>query len=132
MKTLVGISAVLLLAIGFWSQMSQGDNPLTTSSIAPSNFAQQITITKADWQHGGIGGSVAVADFGVRNNADFPIRIDSIACRFQRPGQEVEVRSATTYEILQPRAQRTIRNLGFGFMDAGLKSDCRIVKAQKV
>ena len=116
MKTLVGIAAALLLAIGFWLHMSDQNKPLTTASVAPSNFAKLVAITKAEWQHGGIGGSVAVADFGVRNNAEFAIRIDAVTCRFKKPGSEVEERTSSTYEIVQPRDLRTIRNLGFGFI----------------
>jgi hypothetical protein len=131
MKTLVGIAAALLIAIGFWSQMSDQSKPLTTASVAPSNLTRMVSITRAEWQRGGIGGTVAVAEFGVRNNADFAVRIDAVTCRFQKPGHEVEERTSTTYEIVQPRDQRTIRNLGFGFIDADLKSACIITKAQK-
>jgi hypothetical protein len=131
MKTLVGIAAALLIAIGFWSDMFGQSKPLTTASVAPSNLAKMVAITKADWQHGGIGGTVAVADFGVRNNADFAIRIDAVSCKFRKAGSEIEQRTATTYEIVQPRDSRTIRNLGFGFIDADLKSECVVVKAQK-
>jgi hypothetical protein len=130
MKTLVGIAAALLLAIGFWLHMSD-QNTLTTASVAPSNLAKMVAITKAEWQHGGIGGSVAVGDFGVRNNAEFAIRIDAVTCRFKKPGGEVEERTSSTYEIVQPRDQRTIRNLGFGFINADLKSDCVVTRAQK-
>jgi hypothetical protein len=131
MKTLVGIAAAVLIAFGLWLEMSDRSKPLTTASVAPSNLSKMMTITKADWQHGGIGGSVAVAEFGVRNNADFPIRIDVVSCKFIKPGHEPEERTSSTYEIVQPRSERTIRNLGFGFIDADLKSDCRIAKAQK-
>lgn len=130
MKTLVGIAAALLIAIGFWSQMAESGKLVTTASIGP-DFTRMVSITRADWQRGGIGGAVAVADFGVRNNADFAVRIDAVTCRFQKPGKEVEERTSTTYEIIQPRDQRTIRNLGFGFIDADLKSACVITKAQK-
>ncbi len=132
MKTLVGIAAAILIAIGLWSGIDRGGEPLTTASTAASsNLASLVSSTKADWQHGGIGGSVAVAEFGVRNNSDVPIRIDVVSCRFQKPGQPMEERTSRTYEIVQPRTQRTIRNLGFGFIDASLKSDCTITGAQK-
>ena len=131
MKTLVGIAAALLIAIGFWSQMPDPNKPITTASVEPSNLAKMVSITRADWRRDGIRGSVAVAEFGVRNNADFAIRIDAVSCRFQKPGNEVEDRTSTTYEVVQPRDQRTIRNLGFGFIDADLKSNCVITKAQK-
>jgi hypothetical protein len=130
-KTLIGIAAALLIAIGVWSEMSGQGKSLTTASISPSNVAKLVAITKADWQHGGIGGTVAVAEFGVRNNADYAIRIDAVSCKFRKASNEVEERTATTYEIVQPRDQRIIRNLGFGFIDADLKSDCVVVKAQK-
>lgn len=131
MKTLVGIAAALLLAIGFWLHISDRSAPLTTASVASSNLAKLVAITKAEWQHGGIGGSVAVADFGVRNNSDFAIRVDAVTCRFRKSSSEIEERTSSTYEIVQPRDQRTIRNLGFGFIDADLKSDCTITRAQK-
>jgi hypothetical protein len=131
MRILVGISAAVLLVVGFWSEMSRSEDPLTTATIASANFAKQLAITKADWQHGGIGGSVAVAEIGVRNNADYPIRIDAITCRFRLPGQKDEERTASTYEVMPAQGTRTIRNLGFGFIDADLKSECRISKAQK-
>ncbi len=131
MRSLVGIAAGLLLVFGFWSAMSRPEAPLTTATIASANMAKKLAVTKADWQHGGIGGSVAVADIGVRNNSDVAIRIDAITCRFQKPGRKYEDRSATTYEIMAAHGTRTIRNLGFGFIDADLKSDCRISKAQR-
>lgn len=131
MKTFIGIAAAVLIAIGLWSGMSDSGKPLTTASVPVSNLAKLVAITRAEWQHGGIGGTVAVADFGVRNNADYAIRIDAVSCRFQKPGHEVEVRTSTTFEIVQPRDQRTIRNLGFGFIDADLKSDCTVSKAQR-
>lgn len=132
MKTLIGIAAAILLAIGFWSHISAENKSDVTASVQPSSFAKMLTISRADWHRDGIGGSVAVAEFGVRNNADFAVRIDAVTCRFRKPGNEIEERTAKTYEIVQPRDQRTIRNLGFGFIDAGLKSDCVISKAQKV
>ena len=132
MKTLVGISAAMLLIAGFYIHFTSGDRPLTTASVSPSNFAHSVSITKADWHHDGIGGAVAVAEFGVRNNNDFPVRIESVTCVFHKPADgTAEERTATTYEIVQPRSQRTVRNLGFGFIDAGLKSDCHIKNAQK-
>ncbi len=131
MKTLVGLAAALLVAAGLWSQWSDPARPVTTGSVGASNLTRMVSITRAEWQRGGIGGSVAVGEFGVRNNADFAIRIDAVTCRFQKPGHEAEERTSTTYEVVQPGAQRTIRNLGFGFIDANLKSTCIIAKAQK-
>jgi hypothetical protein len=131
MKTIIGIAALLFLLVGFYLHSADGDRPLTTASVAPSNIAKTVAITKADWRRDGIGGAVAVADFGVRNNNDFPIRIESVTF-ICRPAQgAAEERSSTTYEVLQPREQRSIRNLGFGFIDATLKSDCHVKSALK-
>ena len=130
MKALIGIAAAVLIATGLWLQMSDPTGSLTTASVAPSGMAKMVAITRAGWERGGIGGHVAVAEFGIRNNAEFPIRIDAVTCHFQK-GNEVEARTSNTYEIVQPRAESTIRNLGFGFIDADLKSSCTISKAQK-
>ncbi len=132
MKKIVGISALVLIATGYWLDRSGADRSLMTASVAASNFAQHVAITKADWYRDGIGGTVAVADFGVRNNNDFAIRVDAVTCKFRKGSNDVEERTSTTYEIIQPRDQRTIRNLGFGFIDADRSSDCMISKAQKV
>jgi hypothetical protein len=131
MKTLVGIAAALLIAAGLWSQSSDWSKPVTTASVGAPNLTRMVSITRTEFQRGGIGGTVAVGEFGVRNNADFAIRIDAVTCRFQKPGSESEERTSTTYEVVQPGSQRTIRNLGFGFIDAEMKSTCVIARAQK-
>lgn len=131
MRILVGISTFIILVVGFLVGPFDGNRPLTTASIAPSNFAKAVSIAKADWQRGGIGGAVAVAEFGVRNNNDFPVRIDSVTCVFRNSNGTTEERTASTYEIVQARGQRTVRNLGFGFIDAELKSECRVKSARK-
>jgi hypothetical protein len=131
MKTIIGIAALLFLLAGFYLHSTDGDRPLTTASVSPSNFAKTVSITKADWRRDGIGGAVAVADFGVRNNNDFPIRIETVACVFRPAQGAAEERTSTTYEILQPREQKSIRNLGFGFIDATLKSECHVKSAPK-
>ncbi len=131
MKTIIGIAAILFLLAGFYLHSAEGDKTLTTASVAPSNLAKTVAITKADWRRDGIGGAVAVADFGVRNNNDFPIRIESVTCMFRPAQGAAEERTSTTYEVLQPREQRSIRNLGFGFIDATLKSDCHVRSALK-
>jgi hypothetical protein len=131
MKTLIGVAAVILVLSGIYFESVGSNAPVTTASIAPSNFAKSVSITRADWRRDGIGGAVAVAEFGVRNNNDFAIRIESVTCAFQLPDGKSEERTAKTYEIVHPRSQRTVRNLGFGFIDAELKSSCHIKSALK-
>lgn len=131
MRILVGIAAFIILVGGFLLGPFDGNRPLTTASIASLKLAKSVSISKADWQRGGIGGAVAVAEFGVRNNNDFPVRIDSVTCVFRNADGTTEERTASTYEVVQARGQRTVRNLGFGFIDAELKSECHIKSAQK-
>lgn len=131
MRTLVGIAAALLLAIGFWTYLMDPHRSLTTSGIGPSNVASLLTITQADWRRDGFGGSVAIAAFGVNNHGNFPIRLETVACRFRKPDGDSELRTSTTYAVIQPGAYRVIGDINFGFIDAEYRSDCTIVKARK-
>ncbi len=131
MRILVGIAAFTIVVGIFLDGKFDGSKPLTTASIASSHVAKAVSISRADWQRGGIGGAVAVAEFGVRNNNDFPVRIESVTCVFRNVDGTTEERTASTYEVVPTRGQRTVRNLGFGFIDAELKSECHVAKAQK-
>lgn len=131
MKTLVGIAAALLLAIGLWSYRTDPHRLLTTASIGPANVASLLTITQAEWRRDGLGGSVAIAAFGVNNHGRFPIRLETVACRFQKPDGDSELRTSTTYAIILPGGHRIVEDLNFGFIDAEYRSDCMVVKAWK-
>ncbi len=131
MKILVGISTFTVLVGASLVGAFDRSKPLTTASIAPANPANAVSIAKADWQRGGIGGAVAVAQFGLRNNNDFPVRINSVTCVFRNADGTTEQRTASTYEVIQGRGQKTVRDLGFGFIDAELKSECHVKSAQR-
>jgi hypothetical protein len=132
MRILVGIAAfTIVVCIFLDGKFGGGSKPLTTASIATSNFSKSVSISRADWQRGGIGGAVAVAEFGVRNNNDFPVRIESVTCVFRNANGTTEERTASTYEVVPTRGQKTMRDLGFGFIDAELKSECHVTKALK-
>lgn len=132
MRTLVGIAAALLLAIGFWTYLTDPHRSLTTAGIGPANVANLLTITQADWRRDGLGGSVAIAAFGVNNHSNFSIRIETVVCRFRKPDGDSELRTSTTYTVIQPHGYRVVEGLNFGFIDAEYRSDCTIAKAWKV
>lgn len=131
MRILAGIAAFTIVVGIFLDGKFGGSKPLMTASIASSNFAKSVSISKADWQRAGIGGTVAVAEFGVRNNNDFPVRIESVTCVFRNVDGTTEERTASTFEVVPTRGHKIMRDLGFGFINADLKSECHVAKAQK-
>ncbi len=139
MKTiaLAGLLGVALVGAGGYVFAPVDDAPIKTGSVkaaAPVLTADPRTATnvvKVDWRREGFG-FTAVADVTVRNNNTYSVRVDRINCRFRTPDGGMEDHSQGVYDIVQPRTERTIRDVSLGFVNGEAKGiDCNVAGARK-
>jgi hypothetical protein len=90
-----------------------------------------VNVVKVDWRREGFG-FTAVADVSVRNNNGYAVRVDRINCRFRTKEGGTEDHAQGVYDIIQPRTDRTIRNVSLGFVNRDAKGlDCSVAGARK-
>lgn len=139
MKPIV-FAALLCAAIagvGIQLAFDRDEKPLQTGSIGPAIASKSadprtaLNVVKVDWRREGFG-LTAVADVSVRNNNDYAVRIDRVNCRFRGKSGETEEHGQGVYDVLQPRAQKVIRDVSLGFVSDQAKGlDCSISAARK-
>lgn len=90
-----------------------------------------MNVVKVEWRREGLG-LTAAADVSVRNNNAFAVRVDRISCKFRRKDGATADHAQGVYDIIQPRTERTIRNVSLGFVDSDAKGiDCSVAGARK-
>jgi hypothetical protein len=138
---LAGLLCVLLLIAlvggGAYLFAANSDRTVVTGSVpgsAPvldSDPRAAMNVVKVDWRREGFG-FTAVADVSVRNNNGYAVRVDRINCRFRAKDGVAEDHAQGVYDIIQPRTEKTIRNVSLGFVSRDAKGlDCSVAGARK-
>ena len=134
---LAGLLGAALVGAGGYLFASTDDMPVRTGSIGTATTAlttdprTAMNVVKVDWRRAGFG-FTAVADVSVRNNNSYSVRVDRINCRFLKPDGAMEDHAQGVYDIVQPRTERTIRNVSLGFVSSDAKGiDCSVAGARK-
>jgi hypothetical protein len=138
MKPVIFVGLVCALAgAGGYLTLAEGDRSIATGSVnaaAPVLAGDPRTgmnVVKVDWRREGFG-FTAVADVSVRNNNGYAVRVDRINCRFRTKDGTTQDHAQGVYDIIQPRTERTIRNVSLGFIDGAAKGlDCSVAGARK-
>jgi hypothetical protein len=139
MKTiaLAGLLGAAIIGAGGYLFASTDDATIKTGSVktaAPvlaTDPRTAMNVVKVDWRRDGFG-YTAVADVSVRNNNSYSVRVDRISCRFRGPDGAMEDHAQGVYDIVQPRTERTIRNVSLGFVSSEAKGiDCSVAGARK-
>ena len=139
MKTiaLAGLLGAAIVGAGGYLFASTDDATIKTGSVktaAPvltTDPRIAMNVVKVDWRREGFG-FTAVADVSVRNNNSYSVRVDRIKCRFRAADGGMEDHSQGVYDIVQPRTERTIRNVSLGFVDSEAKGiDCSVAGARR-
>lgn len=115
--------------------IAEPEKPVVTGSVrAPAvdpDLRAAMNVVKVEWRREGFG-FTAAADVSVRNNNAFAVRVDRISCKFRKKDGATEDHAQGVYDIIQPRTERTIRNVSLGFVDSDAKGiDCSVAAARK-
>jgi hypothetical protein len=75
-----------------------------------------VTTVNIEWERGGLGDSIAMANITIRNKNEYAVKDIGLVCSFSgKSGTEFARRSKVIYDIIPAKKQRTFRDLTIGF-----------------
>jgi|GEM_PF-2267156 len=137
MKVSTILACAVLFGVGGYLALTDRDSAVVTGTVpasvplVASDPRAAMPVVNVSWRREGFGLTTS-ADVMVRNNNAYAVRVDRISCRFRDANGATEDHAQGVYQIIQPRAEKLIRDIPLGFVSSDAKGiGCSVVGAQR-